>query len=310
MQIERLIQMIFYLIDHKQVTAKELAAYFSVSTRTIYRDMNTLTLAGIPILSTKGTGGGISLLDGYTVDRSLLTKEEQQNIYQGLQILQATKFPNSELALRKISAVFREALQPKWLEVDFSFWGSDDSEKIKISDLQGAILNQQVIAFEYFNSELQKSERQVEPLRLVFKSHAWYIVGYCRTKQEIRIFRLSRIRGMQIKEETFDRELPADYSLKSQQSTEHLPVLKLKFSPEAVHRLYDEFSAEQLVAREDGSYVVEFPAELNNWMIHYLLSFGKQVEVLEPESARVVLKEWALEIAALYQKERGVEKYE
>lgn len=310
MQIERLIQMIFYLIDHKKVTAKELAVYFGVSTRTIYRDVNTLTLAGIPILSTKGTGGGISLLDGYTVDRSLLTKEEQQNIYQGLQILQATKFPNSELALRKIGAVFREALQPKWLEVDFSFWGSDDSEKIKISDLQGAILNKQVIAFEYFNSELQKSNRQVEPLRLVFKSHAWYIVGYCQTKQEIRIFRLSRIRGMQVKEETFDRELPEDYSLNSQQSTDHLPVLKLKFSPEAAHRLYDEFSAEQLVAQKDGSYVVEFPAELNNWMIHYLLSFGKQVEVLEPESARVVLKERALEIAALYQKEGGVEKYE
>ncbi|MGM0213745.1 helix-turn-helix transcriptional regulator [Enterococcus sp. AZ109] len=300
MQIERLIQLIFYLIDHKQVTAKELAAFFGVSTRTIYRDINTLTLAGIPVVTTKGTCGGISLLDGYTLDRSLLTKEEQQNIYQGLQILQATKFPTSELALSKIGTVFREALQPKWLEVDFSFWGSDASEKIKISDLQIAILSKRVIAFDYFNSEMETSRRAIEPLRLVFKSHAWYIIGYCQVKQEIRTFRLSRIKKLQVRLETFQRDLPKDYSLSAQKSEEQLPALKLRFSSKAVHRLYDEFSEEQLIIEEDGSYVVSFQAELNNWLVNYLLSFGPQVEVLEPELLRAKLKEQALKISELY----------
>ena len=95
MQVERLVQMVFYIVNHGHVTAKELSDFFNVSTRTIYRDINTLTLAGIPILSTKGTGGGISLIDGYTIDKSLLSKEEQQRVCQGLQILQATKYPDA-----------------------------------------------------------------------------------------------------------------------------------------------------------------------------------------------------------------------
>ena len=133
MQIERLVQMVFYIVSHGHVTAKELSDYFHVSTRTIYRDINTLSIAGIPILSTKGTGGGISLIEGYTIDKSLLSKEEQQSIYQGLQILQAAKYPTAEMALSKISAIFRNAMESRWLDIDFTYWGSGEKEKIKIS---------------------------------------------------------------------------------------------------------------------------------------------------------------------------------
>ena len=113
MQIERLVQMVFYIVKHGHVTARELSDYFNVSTRTIYRDINTLTIAGIPVISAKGAGGGISLLEGYTIDRSVLSQEERQSIYQGLQILQAAKYPNAEMALSKIGAVFRYALEEK-----------------------------------------------------------------------------------------------------------------------------------------------------------------------------------------------------
>lgn len=301
MQIERLVQMIFYLVDHSQVTAKELAEVFQVSTRTIYRDINTLTLAGIPVMSIKGSGGGISLLEGYTLDKSLLTKEEQQQIYQGLQILQAANYPNAETALSKISALFQQTLQPQWLEVDFSYWGSDRQEKLKISDLQAAIINKQSIAFDYVNSELEKSHRIIEPLRLVFKSHAWYIVGFCQKRQEIRIFRLNRIKDLSLQPEMFERELPADFSLKSQ-PVENLPTVKLRFSSQAIHRLYDEFAEEQLLPEKDGSYLIMFEAELNNWLVHYLLSFGKQVEVLAPTKLRAMLQEQVEAIAKLYKK--------
>lgn len=302
MQIERLVQMIFYIVNHGHVTAKELADYFHVSTRTVYRDMNTLSIAGIPILSAKGTGGGISILDGYTLDRSLLTREEQQSVYQGLQILQAAKYPSAEMALSKISAVFRTARQSQWLDVDFTYWGSDEKEKIKISELQYAILNKQVIAFQYRNTELQKSERTIEPLRLVFKSHAWYLVGYCRYKEAIRTFRLSRIRQLKVMPDIFERELPSDYSLSSNcQEESRLPLLKLKFSPEIAHRLYDEFQEEQICLGADGRYYVTFPCEWSHWLLHYLLSYGTYVEVLEPDTVRVMLKERAADIVKLYE---------
>lgn len=301
MQIERLVQMVFYIINRGHVTAKELSGFFNVSTRTIYRDINTLTIAGIPVISTKGTGGGISLIDGYTIDKSVLSQGEQQSIYQGLQILQAAKYPNAEMALSKIRAIFRNAQEAKWLDVDFSYWGSDEKEKIKISDLQYAIINKYVISFHYVNSELRKSRRAIEPLRLVFKSHAWYIVGYCKYRKEIRIFRLSRIKHLQILPEIFVRELPPDYSLTPDYTGKcDFPLLKLKFSPEIAYRLYDEFQEDQVSPGSDGSYYVTAQYELNNWTFHYLLSFGKYVEIIEPEIARTMLKERASDILKIY----------
>lgn len=104
----------------------------------------------------RATGGGISLIGGYTIDKSLLSKEEQQNIYQGLQILQATNYPNAEGALNKIGAIFRNGLEQKWLEVDFSYWGSDEDQRLSISELRYAIINKQIIQFDYYNSELEQ----------------------------------------------------------------------------------------------------------------------------------------------------------
>ena len=304
MQIERLIQMIFYLIHHGHSTAKQLANYFGVSTRTIYRDINTLTLAGIPILSSKGTGGGISLVEGYTLDKSLLSKDEQQQIYHGLQILQATKYPNAEVALNKIGAIFRNALEPKWLEIDLTYWGSEEKEKIKISELQYAVINKQLITFNYFNTNLQKAKKIVEPLRLVFKSHAWYIAGYCRSRQEIRFFRMSRIRELQVMDESFERVFPQVESLITnyEESEAEIVILKLRFSPKIAYKLYDNFHESQVTMDEDGSYLVSVAYELNDWTFDYILSFGKYVEIIEPQIARVMMKKRVEEIQKLYDK--------
>lgn len=301
MQIERLVQMVFYIASRGHVTAKELADYFHVSTRTVYRDINTLTIAGIPVMSAKGAGGGISLMEGYAIDKSLLSKEEQQRVLQGLRILQATKYPDAEMALSKIRAVFRNAVEPRWLEVDFSYWGSDNKEKVKISELQYAILEKHVITFDYFNSELKKSEREAEPLRLVFKSHAWYLAGFCRRREEIRFFRLSRMKNLRILPEIFKRELPPGDFMASECGEEcNFPPLTLKFSPEIAHRLCDEFEENQVSLGDDGNYYVTIQWELNNWTIHYLLSFGKYVEIVEPEAARAMLKERAADIVDIY----------
>lgn len=304
MQIERLVQMVFYIVNHGRVTARELSEFFHVSTKTIYRDINTLSIAGIPVMSAKGSGGGISLMDGYTMDRAMLSAQERRSICQGLRILQAAQFPSAEMALHKISAVFRNALEPQWLDVDFSCWGGDEGEKIKISDLQYAILNRHVIAFRYFSSELKRSDRTVEPLRLAFKSHAWYIVGYCRRREEIRIFRLSRIKGLQVLPETFARELPPDYSLTPQCGEAWgAPPMKLRFSPQIAHRLYDEFQESQVRLSDDGCYYVSVPYEMNSWTLHYLLSFGRYVEILEPEAARDAFREYAAGIVRIYEED-------
>lgn len=301
MQIERLVRMIFYIVSREQVTAKELADYFNVSTRTIYRDITTLTLSGIPITSKKGTGGGISLMDGYALNKSFLTTEEQVQVYQGLQILQASNYPDAEQALTKIDALFNQSLSDDWLEIDFSYWGSSEEEKITISDLRRALTKKHVLTFEYFNSELQQSERKVDPLRLIFKSHAWYIVGYCHHNHAIRVFRLSRIKRINVLSESFERSLPKDFSLADSTYETDYSTFKLLFLPEMSYRLFDEFQEQQVERCSNGNYLVTVQYPLNEWTYHRLLSFGPYVEILEPVEARKELKKRALKIAQKYE---------
>ncbi|BBM18113.1 transcriptional regulator [Enterococcus avium] len=300
MQIERLVRMIFYIVSREQVTAKELADYFNVSTRTIYRDITTLTLSGIPITSKKGTGGGISLMDGYALNKSFLTTEEQVQVYQGLQILQASNYPDAEQALTKIDALFNQSLSDDWLEIDFSYWGSSEEEKITISDLRRALTKKHVLSFEYFNSELQQSERKVDPLRLIFKSHAWYIVGYCHHNHAIRVFRLSRMKRINVLPESFERCLPKDFSLADSTYETDYSTFKLLFLPEMSYRLFDEFQEQQVERCPNGNYLVTVQYPLNEWTYHRLLSFGPYVEILEPAEARKELKRRALKIAQKY----------
>ena len=149
MQIDRLIQIVFLLLRHENITAKQLAEELCVSTRTIYRDINILSVAGIPITSQKGFGGGLSLLHGFSLDKSYFTQEEQNNIVQALQILKSSNYPDADKSLNKVAGLFSHNLQAEWLEIDFSYWGSPEKERNNITALERAIINKYVITFTY-----------------------------------------------------------------------------------------------------------------------------------------------------------------
>lgn len=271
MQIDRLIQIVFLLLMHENITAEQLAEELCVSARTIYRDINILSIAGIPITSQKGYGGGLSLLQGFSLDKSYFTQEEQKNIIQALQILKSSNYLNADKSLNKIAGLFSHNLQSEWLEIDFSYWGSPEKERNNITVLERAIINKYVITFTYFNAELTITNQIVEPLKLVFKSHAWYLVAYSKHKNDIRTFKMSRIRELQITDQLFDRELPKDFSIEKY-------IKKL----------------------DDGTLEVTFRYQFSDWTFLYLLSFGEYVEIIEPIEARNILKEKAKRISAMY----------
>ncbi|MFV0393547.1 MAG: helix-turn-helix transcriptional regulator [Coprobacillaceae bacterium] len=301
MQIERLIQMIFLLIQRQYTTSQELADYFNVSKRTILRDIDTLTLANIPIYTVKGRNGGIGILEEYSIDRTVISKEEQDKIMHSLQVLQATNIPNIEQLLNKLGGLFQVDSKPNWIEVDFSFFGSEEQEKIKFSNMEEAIVGKHVISFEYYTSELQHNYRQVEPLRLLFRSQAWYIQGYCRYKKGIRMFRVSRMRNLKITDERFNRELTEEISLEPDYSLSYeLEEFVLKFSPEISHRIYDEYNEKYVQILEDGSFIVRYWYASNEWVIRHILSFGIYVEVLEPLHIRDKVRKRAQEIVEKY----------
>lgn len=301
MQIDRLIQIIFLLLRHENITAKQLAQDLGVSTRTIYRDINTLSIAGIPITSQKGYGGGLSLLEGFALDKSYFTQEEQSNIIQALQILKSSHYPDADRTLNKVAGLFSHTLQSDWLEIDFSYWGSPEKERRNMTALERAVINKYVIKFTYYNSELTITEQTVEPLKLLFKSHSWYLIAFSRRREEIRTYKLSRIRNLQITDQLFDRSLPADFSLTPAYQEEYnIPLFKLHFSEKIAYKVYDEFQEEYIKKLEDGTLEVSFRYQLSDWTFLYLLSFGEYVEIIEPVEARMLLKEKAQKILALY----------
>ena len=301
MQIDRLIQIVFLLLRHENITAKQLAKELCVSTRTIYRDINILSVAGIPITSQKGFGGGLSLLQGFSLDKSYFTQEEQNNIVQALQILKSSNYPDADKSLNKVAGLFSHNLQSEWLEIDFSYWGSPEKERNNITALERAIINKYVITFTYFNAELTVTPQTVEPLKLVFKSHSWYLVAYSENKKDIRTFKMSRIRELQITNQLFDRELPKDFSITPVYKEEYnTPVFILHFSEKIAYKVYDEFQEKYIKKLDDGTLEVTFRYQLSDWTFLYLLSFGEYVEIIEPVEARNILKEKAKKIFSMY----------
>ena len=153
----------------------------------------------------------MALLQGFSLDKFYLTQEEQNNIVQALQILKSSNYPDADKSLNKVAGLFSHNLQSEWLEIDFSYWGSPEKERSNITALERAIINKYVITFTYFNTELTTTSQIVEPLKLVFKSHAWYLVAYSKHKNDIRTYKMSRIRELQVTNQLFDRELPKGF---------------------------------------------------------------------------------------------------
>lgn len=301
MQIDRLFGIVNMLLNKNNITAKQLADHFEVSTRTIYRDIDALSLAGIPVYSSKGYGGGIGILKEYTIDKAILTKMEQNEVIHGLQILSAVQMPNASGVLDKLSSLFRQVDVPDWIEVDFSPWGSNSGNKTMFNDIERAVHQKIVVAFDYYNTELKNSYRYVEPFKLIFKGQAWYLKGCIHSSGEMRTFKLSRIRNFTMTDEVFTREISPETDINLDFSDmSDLKPFKLKFKASIAYRVYDEFPMEMIEICDDGSFIVNMSYPINEWLISYILSFSTYVEILEPYYARELIKKKIKELYEIY----------
>ncbi len=301
MQIDRLLAMVPILLQQGRVTAGELARRFGVSTRTVYRDVDALSLAGVPVYCTKGNGGGISLLPEYTVDRSFLSQKEQADVLAALEGLRAARYPDLDGTLAKIGGMFRRARAAGWIEVDFSYWGSGAGEREKFPLIKEAILAKRVLAFTYCSARGETTARSFEPVKLLFRGNAWYVWGFCRLRRQARLLRVSRMRGLRLTEEPFAGSVPPELP---PEALDAAPVqtiaLKLKFAQAAAHRVYDDFNSGAVEYGGDGTFTVAVDYPYDEWVIGYILSFGAQAEVLSPQFVREEVAKRAREIAALY----------
>lgn len=274
------------LLDKERITAKELAERFEVSTRTIYRDVEDLSAAGIPIYMSKGKNGGIALLPEYTLNKILLTEEEKIIILSSLQGLNAFDELSVDDTLSKLSAFFGDKNQG-FYEIDFDDWGNLIKEQFEKS--KQAIISKRLLSFDYLSSLNIRSKRTVEPYKLWFKEKNWYLKAYCLKKKEIRIFRFSRMRNVSIEDVQFTRrniDLSVHPDNKYIGST--IKIL-MRVEKEATYRVLDEFSEQDIVENQDGSVIVTMNFPEDEWVYGYILSFGPFATVIEPLTIKNII---------------------
>lgn len=300
--MSRLFETVYLLLERKSMTARELAEHFEVSVRTVYRDIDTLCQAGIPIYASKGRGGGIHLMENFVLNKSMLSDREKSEILWALQGIQAVRGFENGQTLSKLQMLFGKN-DREWIEVDFTNWGNWKQEEFHL--IKEAIVTCHVMELEYFNSSGQKSARQVEPLQLWFKGRSWYLKAFCRHAQDYRLFKLVRIRNLKLLEETFNRSLPEWekqeelYSFGSAKNYKN--QIKLWVHQSQAYRLYDDYDESCMEILEDGNFLVSFQNADDEWVIGYILSYGFFAKVLEPESLKKKVKERLEEARRMYE---------
>lgn len=288
--INRLLSIIYILMNKGTVTAKELAERFEVSVRTIYRDIDTLSMAGIPVYTTKGRNGGISLTEQFVLDKMLVSKKEQQQILAALASLRETGAHEEDETLSKLGEFFKEKPE-NWVAIDFSDWSGRRKELF--NQIRDAILNRYVLSFDYYGQHAEMSRRCVEPVQLLFKEYTWYVRAFCRTKQAMRLFKVLRMKRVNVLDETFEprdseetEHIPEDARLTKEGETalidDSLEII-LWIDKREAYRIYDRFDEEEITVLPDGNFRVHFSCYLDDWVYGLILSFGPSAKVLEPE---------------------------
>ena len=297
MKIDRMIGILAILLQREQVTAPELAARFEVSRRTISRDIDALARAGVPVTTSQGAGGGISVMPGYRVDRTLLTRPELSAILAGLAGLDSvSESPRYRQLMEKLDA---GGGPDEALRIDLaSYYRASLAPKLEL--LRQAIAQRRPVGFRYAGPS-GEGPRRVEPGQLLFEWSSWYLRGWCRDRQAFRTFKLARMEGLKLLEGHFlPRPLPGGFD--PARAFPARVCILAAFDPSVRWRLLEEYGADQLEER-DGRLLLRawFPDE--DYPLGWLLSFGDAAELLQPAALRAKLAALARRIAARHEAE-------
>jgi predicted DNA-binding transcriptional regulator YafY len=303
MKIDRLIGILSVLLQEEKTTAPDLAERFEVSKRTINRDIEALCKAGIPIRTTQGTGGGISIMDGYRMDRTILTSKDMQMIIAGLRSLDSVSGSSYYGQLmEKIKAGSSEVISGREsILIDLSSW-SKGTLASRVETIQNAIENRTLLKFEYFSPSGEGS-RTIEPYFIVFRWSSWYVYGWCSKRKDFRMFKLYRMDQVTVTDQTFEiRKVPMPDFSNEKIFPGNIRVRAL-LAPDMKWRLVEEFGPHCFTEADDGRLL--FTAEFTDmeYLVSWLLPFGAKAEVLEPAEARKNLCAIAKTICQMYGKD-------
>lgn len=302
--INRLLGIIYILMNRQNITAAELAERFEVSVRTIYRDIDTLSMAGIPVYARKGKNGGISLTEQFVLNKMLLTEEEQQQILSALVSMEETGAGKEQETLRKLGEFF-QTTPPDWLAIDFSDWSGTRGQLYE--EIKEAILSHKVMSFDYYGQYHAMSRRTIEPVQLLFKEYTWYLRGFCRQRQAMRTFKVFRMKRVVIENETFVPKAEYYETAEDGQKQEASPPggmteITVQIDGKEAYRVYDRFEESELEELENGDFLVHMKCYPDDWVYGLILSFGPSAQVLSPEKVRLEMEQRVKKMWEVYQK--------
>lgn len=308
MKVDRLVSIILLLLEKERIGAQELADMYEVSTRTIYRDIDSINMAGIPVRATSGVGGGFEIMEQYKLDKKVFSTADLSAILMGLSSL-SNLMRGDELvnALAKVKS-FIPAEQAKDIElkasqiyVDLTPWICNKNVQPYLETIKTALQEHKLLSFSYLDRSGNRIPRVAEPYQLVLKGNHWYWQGYCHLRNDFRLFKLTRMSSLRLLEETFTpREHPKPQLDASDIVTTMQTKITLRIHKSILERVLDYCNEEDISPDGGEHYLVRYPFIENGYYYGMLLSLGDQCECLEPARVRAEIKRRASAIAALY----------
>lgn len=284
MKLERLIGILSILLQQDKITAPELAEKFEVSVRTILRDIDDISKAGIPITTSQGQGGGISIMDGYKIDRTLLSSSEMQAIFSGLKSLDSVSGTNRYRQLMDKLSVSNTINADNHIIIDLATWDKN-AVSTKIELIKSAMEKKRIITFRYYSPE-RTEQRDIEPYRLIFQWSSWYVWGFCVKRQDYRLFKLTRITELTKTEEAFvQRDIP-EYECDKLRHTKGEISAIVRFDKSVKWRIVDEFGTENFTEDENGNVILTFTWSDKLSFYSYILGFRENAEIISPAEYR------------------------
>lgn len=309
MKIDRLFSIVLELLNRERVSAAELAVRFEVSVRTIYRDVEAIDRAGIPVMSYAGRDGGFGILPNFKLERQFLSFSDMLTILSSLKGMEAA-FGENDLkdAIGKIRSLVPQnraaelERRQEQIHLDIRPWGYRNMEQETLAVISDAVKQSRLLKFRYSDSVNKASERTIEPMTLVFKGYAWYLFGYCLLRNDYRLFRISRMRDPEMLDGGFERRGMTYVEFEKQTEGEmKTVVLTLRFPKNFIARAMDYFPGAKLV-EELETFTVTVNMPDTEWLDSFLLSFGGDMEVVSPENVRARVLKTAEAVAGRYKK--------
>jgi predicted DNA-binding transcriptional regulator YafY len=299
MKLDRMLGILNILLQNDRVIAPYLAEKFEVNRRTIGRDIDALCKAGIPVVTHQGTGGGISIAEGFKLDKRILTAGELSGIISALKgIGSVSEQTHIERTLDKLGANADAVVslhEPVVIDLASHYKGELTT---KIETIKQAIMGENLIEFDYFYAK-GESRRRIEPYLVVFQWTSWYVFGFCLQRQDWRMFKLNRLWNLSACDEHFTmREIPPEKRNFNSHFTDNIKLVAI-FDKSTKYQLIETYGQDCYHETSEG-LLFEIGFTNQSYIIGWLLSFGDKVKVLEPLDIATEIQATAKNILSRY----------